>query len=148
MSKINLEKMITELQELMGDKLRVSSDDYFSWLIINPENLLDLMQRLKNDYGFNYLANLTSVDYGDTFEMIYHLYSIPDNDKIAVKTRVPRNAAQVDSLVSVWSTADWQEREVFDLMGITFKGHPNMIRILLPDEFEGHPLRKDFKLER
>jgi len=148
MSKINIEKMLTELQELMGDKLQISRDDSFSWLNINSEALLDLMGRLKNDYGFNYLANLTSVDYGEAFEMVYHLYSIPDNAKVGVKTRIPGNAAEVDSLVSVWSTADWQEREVFDLMGIRFKGHPNMIRILLPDEFEGHPLRKDFKVER
>ena len=62
MSKINPEKMITELQELMGDKLQVGSDDYFNWLIINPDAMLGLMQCLKNDYGFNYLDNLTSVD--------------------------------------------------------------------------------------
>lgn len=80
----------------------------------------------------------------EEFELVYHLYSIPENYKICIKTRTPRNSAQVDSLFSIWPTADWQEREVYDLMGITFKGHPNLVRVLLPEDFTGHPLRKDF----
>ena len=143
----NLEKMITELQEQLGDKLSISNDNFLSWLNISPEKLLDLMKRLKADYGFNYLANLTSVDYGEDFEIVYHLYTIPENNKVGVKTRLPRNQAQVDSMMSIWPTADWQEREVYDLMGIRFKGHPNLLRVLLPDDFVGHPLRKDFKME-
>lgn len=143
----NLEKMITELQAQLGDKLSISNDVFLSWLNISPEKLLDLMKRLKADYGFNYLANLTSVDYGEDFEIVYHLYTIPDNYKVGVKTRVPRTQAQLDSVMSIWRTADWQEREVYDLMGITFKGHPNLLRVLLPDDFVGHPLRKDFKVE-
>ncbi len=144
---MNLDQMSIDLQTLLGEKLQVSSDPFFTWLNISPDSLLDLMKKLKNDYSFNYLANLTSVDYGETFEMVYHIYSIPGNHKVGVKTRVPRNQAQVDSVMSVWPTADWQEREVYDLMGISFKGHPNLVRVLLPDDFVGHPLRKDFKRE-
>ncbi|MDD3894991.1 MAG: NADH-quinone oxidoreductase subunit C, partial [Syntrophomonadaceae bacterium] len=92
----------------------------------------------------NQLSNLTSVDYGEEFEMVYHLYSIPENIKICVKTRIPRNMPEADSLITIWPAADWQEREVYDLMGIRFNGHPNLIRVLLPDDFDGHPLRKDF----
>ncbi len=143
----NPEKMLADLQEQLGEKLSVSADAFFNWLTVTPENLLDLMERLYKDYGFNYLANLTAVDYGETFEMVYHLYSIPENNKVGVKTRLPRNQALLDSVMSVWPTADWQEREVYDLMGIRFKGHPNLLRVLLPDDFVGHPLRKDFKME-
>lgn len=144
---LHLEKMLKELEEQLGEKLSISVDDYFTWLLIRPESLLDLMLSLKTNYGFNYLANLTSVDYGEEFELVYHLYSIPDNNKVGVKTRVPRNQAQAESVMSIWPTADWQEREVFDLMGINFSNHANLVRVLLPDDFVGYPLRKDFKRE-
>ncbi len=142
-----LDKMLAELQEQMGERINVTADPFFNWLNISPEDLLDLMARLKRDYGFNYLSNLTAVDFGETFEMVYHLYVITDNHKVGVKTREPRDLAQLDSVMSIWPPADWQEREVYDLMGIHFKGHPNLVRILLPDDFVGHPLRKDFKME-
>ena len=148
MGDYNLDKMLAELQNLMGDKLELSEDAFFNWIHISPDQLLVLMDKLKNEYGFNYLANLTSVDYGEYFEIVYHLYSIPANNKTGVKTRVSRNQAQVDSVCLIWPTADWQEREVYDLMGIDFKGHPNLVRVLLPDDFTGHPLRKDFEMER
>ncbi|NLV21009.1 MAG: NADH-quinone oxidoreductase subunit C, partial [Syntrophomonadaceae bacterium] len=68
------------------------------------------------------------------------------NRKIAVKTRVRRSLAELPSIMQIYPTADWQEREVYDLMGIKFKGHTNLVRVLLPDDFAGHPLRKDFKI--
>ncbi len=144
MQEFNLEQMVQNLEEQIGDKLRTVRDQFFIVLNIDKSELRSLMFKLRDDYGFNHLANLSSVDYGEEFELVYHLYSIPANDKICVKTRVVRNSAEVDSLIEIWSTADWQEREVYDLMGIKFKGHPNLIRVLLPDDFEGHPLRKDF----
>ncbi len=146
MQEFNLEQMLGELGALMGDKLKLGSDRFFTVLNIDPGELTGLMSRLKDGYGFNHLANLSSVDYGEEFELVYHLYSIPANDKVLVKTRVPRQAAEVDSLIEIWLTADWQEREVYDLMGIKFKGHPNLIRVLLPEDFEGHPLRKDYMM--
>lgn len=140
----DLGMMVQELQNRMGEKLTVSQDKYFTKLEIDKAELKNLMVELRDQYGFNHLANLTSVDFNEEFEVVYHLYSIPDNNKVCVKTRVARSTAEVDSLVDIWPTADWQEREVFDLMGIKFKGHPNLIRVLLPDDFEGHPLRKDY----
>jgi NADH-quinone oxidoreductase subunit C len=142
--EFSLERMIQELEGLLGDKVRTGSDQFFTVLYIDPAALTILMGKLRDEYGFNHLANLTSVDYGEEFEMVYHLYSIPDNNKVLVKTRVPRTLAELDSLISLWPTADWQEREVYDLMGIKFKGHPNLVRVLLPEDFEGHPLRKDY----
>ncbi len=144
MQEFNLEQMVQNLEEQLGDKLITTKDQFFTVLSIDKMELSALMLKLRDDYGFNHLADLSSVDYGEEFEVVYHLYSIPANNKVCVKTRVPRNAAEVDSLVDVWATADWQEREVYDLMGIKFKGHPNLIRVLLPDDFTGHPLRKDF----
>lgn len=140
------EVMLKELQDLMGEKLVIYSDRFFAYLHTNPGNLLTLAKILREKYGFNHLADLTSVDYQDSFEIVYHLYSIPDNRKIALKTRVSRDKPEIDSVFSVWPTADWQEREVYDLMGITFKNHPNLIRILMPDDYVGHPLRKDFEM--
>jgi NADH-quinone oxidoreductase subunit C len=146
-SEYNLEIMLRVLQEQMGEKLVLSHDRFFTFLQIEPGDVLALSKTLRAEYGFNYLANLTSVDYDDSFEMVYHLYSIPENHKIAMKARLPRNNPEIDSVFSVWPTADWQEREVYDLMGITFKNHPNLIRILMPDDYTEHPLRKDFKME-
>ncbi|MGR6835455.1 NADH-quinone oxidoreductase subunit C [Syntrophomonas erecta] len=141
----NLEEIIKDLQQAMGDNIEISADNVFTWVRTSPNNLIALLSKLKDEYGFNYLANLTSVDFPDRFEIIYHIYSIPDNRKIGVKTSVDKNKAEIPSAASIWLTADWQEREVYDLMGIRFSGHPNLIRILLPDDFEGHPLRKDFQ---
>jgi len=146
-SEYNLEDMLQALQKQMGEKLVLSHDRFFTFLQIDLGEVLALSKTLREKYGFNYLANLTSVDYNDSFEMVYHIYSIPDNRKIAMKARVPRNKPEIDSVFSVWPTADWQEREVYDLMGITFKNHPNMVRILMPDDYNEHPLRKDFKME-
>ncbi len=144
MIKIDMETMAAALKSIYGDKLHISTDKFFTKLIIDKTALLDLMQQLKDDYGFNQLSNLTAVDFGEEFEVVYHLYTLPGNNKICVKTRTPSSLPEVDSLIDIWPATDWQEREVYDLMGIKFKGHPNLIRVLLPDDFEGHPLRKDF----
>lgn len=144
----NINKAFDNLQEKWGDRLEISSDPYFKYIKVSPDNLLTLMHALQEQIGLNYLSNLNAVDYGEEFEVIYHLYAIPDNgQKLAVKTRIPRNRAELPSVFSIYPTADWQEREVYDLMGIRFSGHPNLIRVLLPDDFVGHPLRKDFKKE-
>lgn len=144
MIKIDIETMASALKSIYGDKLQINADKFFTKLMIEKTDLLDLMQQLKDDYGFNQLSNLTAVDFGEEFEVVYHLYTLPENNKICVKTRTPLSLPEVDSLIDIWPAADWQEREVYDLMGINFKGHPNLIRVLLPDDFEGHPLRKDF----
>lgn len=146
MNTIDLDKLGKELQEQYGEAVRVSSDSFANVLQVQPSHLVQLMKALREQYGFNHLANLTAVDYREEFQLVYHLSSIPDCKTLTVKTRVSRAAARVDSVFSVWPTADWQEREVYDLMGIEFNHHPNLIRVLLPDNFEGHPLRKDFRM--
>ncbi len=121
--------------------------------LLKRERLADAMRLLRDDAetAFEMLCDLCAVDYlGEEprFEVVYHLYSLAKNHRLRVKLRVPEADAVVDSLVSLWASANWMEREVFDLYGIRFRHHPDLRRILLYDEFEGHPLRKDYPKER
>ena len=114
---------------------------------ITPESVLQVSRHLNEDseLDFSFLTALTAVDYVEEFELIYHLLSMRQNRSAVVRTRCyGRQRPAVPSVVSVWEGADLQEREIWDLMGIRFDGHPNMKRILLWEEFPGHPLRKDF----
>lgn len=116
-------------------------------ILIDKERLLPVMTWLKETPGldFNYLASITSVDYYDYFEVVCHLMSLEHNHRLVIRTRIwERDNPSLDSVVSLWRGAELQEREIYDLMGIAFKGHPNMKRIFLWEGFEGHPLRKDY----
>lgn len=116
-------------------------------LVIDSKSLIDVMSFLKNTPGldFNYMTTITAVDYFQYFELVYILLSIEHNHSLTVKTRVyGRENPTLPSVVSLWRSADHQEREIYDLMGITFEGHPNMKRIVLWPEFKGHPQRKDY----
>ena len=116
-------------------------------ILINSESLLDVATFLRDtpDLEFDYLAHITAVDYYDYFEVIYQLASIKHNHSLLLKTRCyGRDNLSLPSVVSLWRGADYQEREIYDLMGIAFEGHPNMKRIVLWSGFEGHPLRKDY----
>ncbi len=97
------------------------------------------------------LLDLTCVDYKGQeprFEMVYHLFSIPNVERLRIKVRLSEEDLQIDSLTSLWKNANWLEREVYDMFGVSFKGHPDLRRIFMYDEFEGHPLRKDFPLRK
>ena len=116
-------------------------------VFISGEYLHRVLEYLKNtaELDFNYLTNLTSVDYTDYLEVVYHVVSLTHNHSIVVKTRCyDREKPVVDSVYDLWRSADYQEREVYDLMGIFFEGHPNMKRLFLWDDFVGHPLRRDY----
>lgn len=114
------------------------------------EKWLELAKILKNDdrLSFDFLTMVTAVDYvkpEPRMDVVYHLYSMRHKHRAVVKVSVRREGASVDSVVSLWATADWQEREVYDMYGIKFEGHPNCARILMWDGFPGWPLRKDFQ---
>jgi NADH-quinone oxidoreductase subunit C len=113
-------------------------------LCVEREILYDAARDLK-ELGFDRLGMVTAVDYGAEFELVYRLQSRGMRAGIFVKTRVPRDEPVVDSLVDLWAAADWQEREVFDMFGIRFTGHPDLRRILLTDDWVGYPLRKDYE---
>jgi NADH-quinone oxidoreductase subunit C len=97
------------------------------------------------DLGFDRLGMLTAVDRGEHFEMVYRLQSRAMQTGMFLKCTVERDVARVRSLTDLWPSADWQEREVYDLFGIAFEGHPDLRRILLPEDFAGYPLRKDYE---
>ena len=114
---------------------------------IESESILEIAQLLKYDESldFSFLNAVTAVDYVEYFEMVYHLLSLRRNSSLVVKSKLyGRENLEAPSVCEVWKGADLQEREVWDLMGIRFEGHPNMKRILLWEGFPGHPLRKDF----
>jgi len=118
-------------------------------ITVKKESLFQVASYLKNTAGleFNYLNFITAVDYPGYFMLVYNLVSLTNNLNITFKTRCDDKAnPSVPSVVSLWKGADLQEREIYDLMGIGFENHPNLKRIVLWDGFEGHPLRKDFKL--
>ncbi len=116
---------------------------------IAPESIRAVLAWLRDEQGYDFLADLTAVDYGGgrPLEVIYQLWSIPNRRALRVKAVLPLDALEIDSAVPVWAAANWLEREVYDLFGIHFRGHPDLRRILMPQKYaEGHPLRKDFPL--
>ena len=122
-----------------------ASDAVDVW--VRSEAMHDALQLLRDgdDLDFQFLNAVTAVDYVEFFELIYHLTSLRRNASCTVKTRLySREDPSAPSVIDLWRGAELQEREIYDLMGITFQGHPNMKRILLWEGFPGHPLRKDF----
>ncbi len=115
-------------------------------IVVKSDKLLDVTRYLRDKLSFDYLNNVTSVDYPDRFEVVYQVSSMDRGGApLTLKVNAARENPTVPSLVPVYRGADFQEREVYDLMGIQFPGHPNLHRILLWDGFEGYPLRKDYK---
>jgi len=118
-----------------------------------PAALVEVCTFLRDDpaCAFDFLSDLTAVDYiGATprFELVYHLCSLSKHQRLRLKARVPEEQPRIASLVSVWRGADWLERETYDMYGIQFEGHPDLRRIYLYEEFQGHPLRKDYPKEK
>jgi NADH-quinone oxidoreductase subunit C len=118
-------------------------------VVVRPEGILPVARFLKEDprLDFNFLMDLAGVDYPGRdlrFEVVYHFYSLARHARLRVKVRLPEDSPAVDSLTQLWKGADWYEREVWDMFGVRFHGHPGLKRILMYEEFEGHPLRKDY----
>ena len=137
--------------------LAEKADNLQPYLVLQTERLADICLELHDNEQtyFDFLSCLTGIDNGPeagTMEVAYNLYSIPYDHHLMLKVQVPRNAEgesipTVPTVSHIWRTADWHEREVFDLVGILFKDHPDMRRILCAADWEGHPLRKDYKLQ-
>lgn len=138
----------SEIASKIGEHLPDAVTDFDeSAVFVTGEAVFEVARFLKQDpeLGFDYLTSISAVDYPDLFEVVYHLTSIKNNHSIVLKTRCyNRENPELPSVVGLWHGADLQEREVFDLMGIAFSGHPNLKRIFLWEGFKGHPLRKDF----
>ena len=113
---------------------------------VEPANILEALRRVKHDLNFERLSTVTAVDRYPAeprFEIVYHLQSIAGKQWLRLKTRVSGENPEIESACGVYRSANWYEREVFDLFGVRFLNHPNMTRIMLPDDWVGHPLRKD-----
>ena len=143
---------IETLKGKFGDQLLgVGTHAGQAWVDVTRDRILDVLKSLRDEYGYDMLTDLTAVDYlnqgmPERFAVVYNLYSMKDNVRTRVKARVPEADPVIDTASTLWKAAPWAEREVWDLMGIKFKGHPDLKRIQLPENYEGHPLRKDYPL--
>ena len=137
-------KIAKQMTENFPEAVAEASDQA---VVVKSESLLEVAQYLKSspELDFDYLTSITAVDYYEYFELVYQLTSLKHNHSLVLKTRCyDRENPAVPSVVGLWRGADFQEREIYDLMGISFEGHPNLKRIFLWEGFEGHPLRKDY----
>jgi NADH-quinone oxidoreductase subunit C len=123
-----------------------TKDPYFK---AKADRWLEVARLLRDDpqLRFDFLQNVTAVDWikQNRIDVVYHLWSYPQKHQCVVKVELAREKPQVASVAGVWSAADWNEREQFDLLGVEFLGHPDLRRIMLPDDWPGHPMRKDYK---
>lgn len=138
----------SDLAEVLGQRLLHSVTDSDAGAVwVTPEALLDVCRFLHDDssQAYDLLSSVTAVDYVEFFDVVYHLTSISRNASTVLKVRLyGREAPTVASVTSVWSGADLQEREIYDLLGVKFTGHPNLKRMLTWEGFQGHPLRRDY----
>ena len=144
-----LEQTLSQMKERFPDAIIDTSEFAGEQILhVKSQHILTVLTTLKAD-GYNFLADLTAIDNltlggYERFAVAYHLLCHQTAERLTVKAYVPEEKASLPSVESLWKTAEWQEREVFDLFGIIFEGHPNLIRIMNPDDYEGHPLRKDY----
>jgi len=145
----NLSKypLAAELAARFGDAIANGHDDLGQLtLMIAPASIVQVCRFLKESQQFNRLSGITGVDWWPAeprFEVVYLLHSIPRNQRLCLKCGVGENE-DIESVTSVWRSANWYERETFDLFGVRFRNHPNLERIMMPVDWQGHPLRKDY----
>ena len=141
--------IFTKLQAKFGTQIIefVEMETSFdSFINVVPDAIKEIAMFLRddNEMQFDYFTMLSGMDYKDSLGVVYHLYSIPLKHKLVLKVKLDRKKPIVPTIERVWKTANWHERETFDMFGIEFEGHPDLERILCPDDWEGYPLRKDY----
>ncbi|MBA4602966.1 NADH-quinone oxidoreductase subunit C [Thermoactinomyces mirandus] len=147
-----LQKFVREIREKAGEDAITEAyinraSGHVPTLVVTKEKWSDVAIILKEDpaFAFDYMRVLSSVDYQTELEVVYQFYSFKNEHQIAIRVKTDREKAEVPSVAHLWKAANWNEREAYDLMGIRFKGHPDLRRIMLPDDWVGHPLRKDYE---
>jgi len=146
--------LIAKVEAAFPGKIKESHSSHGDeTVVIDRDDALAIFGALKDDpqFAFDFLMDLTAVDFlgqEPRFEIVYHLYSLRLNYRLRVKIRVSEDDPSVPSVSSLWKSANWLEREVWDLLGITFSDHPDLRRILMYEEFRGHPLRKDYPVAK
>lgn len=137
------------LQDEFGDSVKELVQDEFTepYIVIDAKDIVDvcLFLRDEDDMKFDYPVNLSGMDYKKQLGVVYHLYSIDLKHRIALKVLVDKEKPEVESVEKVWKSMNWHEREAYDMYGIIFTDHPDLRRILNPYDWEGYPLRKDYK---
>lgn len=142
-----------DLHDRFGDEF-LDKDLFHGTTTISfkSEKIIDILEYYTNDLKYDFLTDLTAVDYLEMeapgrLAVVYCLRNVDNMNQVLIKAFLPADETEIDSAVGMWSSAEWLEREVWDLFGIKFKGNPNLKRILLPDDYEGHPLLKDYPLK-
>ncbi|MCJ7512295.1 MAG: NADH-quinone oxidoreductase subunit C [Anaerolineales bacterium] len=147
---MDIESVVTQLQAELGQAVQgVERFRGETSILVSPAKVLTACQWLREQHGFDLLIALTAVDYWPSeprFALIYKLYSTASNAFIGLRLPVPGNAAEVPTLENLFPNANWHEREIYDMFGVGFAGHSDLRRILMPHDWEGHPLRKDHPL--
>ena len=140
------QQLASKFGEKVGPLMPAKMD---AWCLIAADALVDVCKHCKSELGFDGLMNLTAIDWPkkNQIEIVYHLYSYSKRHDFVLKVQLDRAKPEVASLECVWKAADWLEREQYDLLGVTFTGHPDLRRLMMPDDWIGHPLRKDYKEE-
>jgi NADH-quinone oxidoreductase subunit C len=144
-------ELAQQLKTRFGDLISEPAEfrDEITVVLSDPNRIAEVCAHLKKEMGFDYLADVSSVDnYGDDprWTVVYHLYGYGHHCHLRLKTDVSEEVSELPTVTSVWRTADWHEREVYDMMGIRFQGHPDLRRILMWEGYPYYPLRKDFPL--
>lgn len=147
-----MDKKLEPIVKTMQEKFSAAHEEFRGevHVFVNPEQIVDALTVLRDEYKFELLSALTAVDYypqtSPRFHVVYQLTSLANNVSVQVRVPVNGDSPKVPTAVRVYATANWRERELLDMFGIEFEGHPDPRRILMPEETEGHPLRKDFPL--
>lgn len=147
-----LDRFVHVLKENLGDSAVLEAwinekDDHLPCVLLEAGLIAKAAELLNGhpELKLTYLRNLAGSDMESHMEVIYHILRLEDMQEYCIKVKTDRNAPSVPSVTPIWNAADWNEREVYDLLGIDFPGHPNLVRIMMPDDWVGHPLRKDYE---
>jgi len=133
-------------QRFAGKVLEISDAKLDPWMVVEPAAIVEVGGFLKDDpeTAMDCLSNQSGVDYKDRIEVVYHLFSYRHRHNAILKVKLPRDNPSVPTLEGLWKSANWMEREIFDLLGVNFEGHSDLRRLLMPEDWPGYPLRKDF----
>jgi len=143
-------EILEALKQKFGERIKDSYLQRERRLRANVEgrDIFEIARYLKEEQNFDHLSSISAVEYEERYEVVYHLWSYPKKLLIQVNASLEKEEEPaIDSLTPLWKSADWHEREAYDMMGIVFQGHPHLRRMFLPQDFEGFPLRKDFQLQ-
>ncbi|WP_022855750.1 NADH-quinone oxidoreductase subunit C [Thermodesulfobacterium thermophilum] len=146
-----VEEILKDLQQQFKEEiLEIGEFRTQKFLVVKKDRIKDILRWLKENWSFNHLQDLFGVDFLGKiprFAVVYQLYSLPNKVQLRIKALIDEEDLTIDSVVDLWPVANWLERECYDMFGIIFKGHPDLKRIYMPEDWKGYPLRKDFPVK-